>query len=196
VLSEPSRPRSRRTSGAAAHLRRNRVLLFIRSFVLPLLPSEAIELFTPMGERRWVPDWEPTFPAGPSDDDTDPGTVSSRRLTVTRPYGSSPSDRPPRRVPARAASQRGCRHRRPHRPVCTRAAGDRAVRRGLRVLSRRLATIDRGRARRVTASAAKGLGGRERLSPVAASRHPRFQPAGGQIWALASKTRHRRRVNL
>jgi hypothetical protein len=61
--------------------------------VLPLLPSEAIELYTPMGERRWVPDWEPTFPAGPSDDDTDPGTVSPRRLTVTRPYGSSPSDR-------------------------------------------------------------------------------------------------------
>jgi hypothetical protein len=45
------------------------------SFVLPLLPSEATELFTPLGERRWVPDWEPEFPAGLPDDDTDPGTV-------------------------------------------------------------------------------------------------------------------------
>jgi hypothetical protein len=32
-----------------------------------------------------------------------------------------------------------------------------------------------------------------RLSPVAASRHPSFQPAGEQSWALASKTHHRRR---
>jgi hypothetical protein len=62
------------------------------SFVLPLLPSEAIELFTPLGERRWVSDWEPTFPAGPSDDAAGLGTVSLRRRMVTRPCGSWPSN--------------------------------------------------------------------------------------------------------
>jgi hypothetical protein len=61
--------------------------------VLPLLPSEAIELFTPMGERRWVPDWEPTFPAGPSDDDTDPGTVSTDDLTALSARGQQVIER-------------------------------------------------------------------------------------------------------
>jgi Polyketide cyclase / dehydrase and lipid transport len=45
------------------------------SFVLPLAPSEAVGRFTPLGEREWVPDWDPSFPAGSPDDDTEPGTV-------------------------------------------------------------------------------------------------------------------------
>ncbi len=37
-------------------------------------PAEAIELFTPSGERRWAPGWDPSFPA-PAADETEPGTV-------------------------------------------------------------------------------------------------------------------------
>jgi len=29
-----------------------------------LPPDEAIELFTPEGERRWVADWDPSYPGG------------------------------------------------------------------------------------------------------------------------------------
>jgi hypothetical protein len=47
------------------------------SFVLPLLPSEAIELFTPLGERRWVPKPGADLPAGPSDDRTEPGVIGA-----------------------------------------------------------------------------------------------------------------------
>ncbi|SNR28362.1 SRPBCC family protein [Actinomadura mexicana] len=39
-----------------------------------LPPDEAFHLFTAQGERRWVPHWEPSFPA-PAADDTEPGTV-------------------------------------------------------------------------------------------------------------------------
>jgi hypothetical protein len=31
---------------------------------VPLSAKRAMELFTARGERAWVPDWEPTFPAG------------------------------------------------------------------------------------------------------------------------------------
>jgi hypothetical protein len=37
-------------------------------------PAEAFDLFTARGEQRWVPGWQPRFPA-PADDDTAPGTV-------------------------------------------------------------------------------------------------------------------------
>jgi hypothetical protein len=40
---------------------------------VPLPPDRAFGLFTPLGERDWVPGWEPHFPADA--DDTAPGTV-------------------------------------------------------------------------------------------------------------------------
>jgi hypothetical protein len=39
---------------------------------VPLPPEQAFGLFTPAGEREWVPGWEPRFPAG---DDPSPGTI-------------------------------------------------------------------------------------------------------------------------
>jgi hypothetical protein len=39
-----------------------------------LPPEEALELFTPQGERAWAHDWDPAFPAG-DDADTAEGTV-------------------------------------------------------------------------------------------------------------------------
>jgi hypothetical protein len=39
-----------------------------------LPPREALVLFTPRGEERWVPGWQPRFPAR-TDDDSAPGTV-------------------------------------------------------------------------------------------------------------------------
>lgn len=44
------------------------------SFELPLPREQAFQLFTPEGERRWVADWNPHYPAG-AVDDTEPGTV-------------------------------------------------------------------------------------------------------------------------
>lgn len=41
---------------------------------IPLAPSDAFELFTPSGERRWATGWDPSFPA-PGPDETAPGTV-------------------------------------------------------------------------------------------------------------------------
>jgi len=42
-------------------------------FELPISTSDAISFFTPEGERRWAPGWDPTYPAGePSET---PGTV-------------------------------------------------------------------------------------------------------------------------
>jgi hypothetical protein len=43
-----------------------------------LPPSEAIELFTPSGERRWARGWNPTFPV-PTADETEPGIVFETR---------------------------------------------------------------------------------------------------------------------
>jgi hypothetical protein len=43
------------------------------SVALP--PAEALRLFTPVGERDWVPGWDPDFPAGESGDGAEPGTV-------------------------------------------------------------------------------------------------------------------------
>lgn len=37
-------------------------------------PAEAFALFTPSGERGWVPGWEPKFPC-PGTPETQPGTV-------------------------------------------------------------------------------------------------------------------------
>ena len=31
---------------------------------VPLPPDQAIELFTPEGERRWVAGWDPSYPGG------------------------------------------------------------------------------------------------------------------------------------
>jgi hypothetical protein len=42
-------------------------------FDLELPAQEAIELFTPEGERAWAPGWDPTYPAG--DPSESPGTV-------------------------------------------------------------------------------------------------------------------------
>lgn len=42
------------------------------SVALP--PAEAVDLFTPRGEERWVEGWRPRFPHQ-ADDDTEPGTV-------------------------------------------------------------------------------------------------------------------------
>jgi hypothetical protein len=39
---------------------------------VPLSPGDALALFTPAGEREWVPGWDPHFPAG---EDTSPGTA-------------------------------------------------------------------------------------------------------------------------
>jgi len=33
-------------------------------FELPIPAAEALWLFTPEGERAWVPDWDPRYPAG------------------------------------------------------------------------------------------------------------------------------------
>lgn len=41
-------------------------------FELPLVAADAISLFTPEGERDWVPGWLPRYPGGP---DEAPGTV-------------------------------------------------------------------------------------------------------------------------
>jgi hypothetical protein len=42
-------------------------------FELPIRAADAIDLFTPEGERRWVPGWNPTYPTG--DVSESPGTV-------------------------------------------------------------------------------------------------------------------------
>jgi hypothetical protein len=39
---------------------------------VPLPPAEALTLFTPAGEREWVPGWDPAFPSGEA---TSPGTA-------------------------------------------------------------------------------------------------------------------------
>jgi hypothetical protein len=39
-----------------------------------LPPAEAFRLFTPLGEREWVPGWNPRFPVATADDSA-PGTV-------------------------------------------------------------------------------------------------------------------------
>lgn len=44
------------------------------TITVPLPAGEAMPLFTARGERRWVEEWDPEFPAGePSEED--PGTV-------------------------------------------------------------------------------------------------------------------------
>ena len=46
----------------------------VGTFTVNAPVAEAFELFTPLGERRWVAGWDPVFP-NPTDDDTAPGTV-------------------------------------------------------------------------------------------------------------------------
>ena len=43
------------------------------SFDLPVATGEAMWLFTPEGERQWVPGWDPQYPAGNPEET--PGTV-------------------------------------------------------------------------------------------------------------------------
>ncbi len=43
-------------------------------FQVPIPPSAAFRLFTPLGEREWAHGWEPRFPV-PVLDDSEPGTV-------------------------------------------------------------------------------------------------------------------------
>ena len=47
-------------------------------FELPLAAAESILLFTPEGERAWVPDWEPHYVVGESSEA--PGTVFTTAL--------------------------------------------------------------------------------------------------------------------
>jgi hypothetical protein len=49
---------------------------------IPLPPGQAFRLFTPLGERDWVADWQPRFPV-PTADDSEPGTVF-----ITREHAS------------------------------------------------------------------------------------------------------------
>ena len=43
-------------------------VVLTHSFTLDVLPAEALDLFTPEGERTWVSGWNPAYPAGePSD---------------------------------------------------------------------------------------------------------------------------------
>lgn len=44
------------------------------SLVVDLPPAAALPLFTPEGERDWVPGWDPSYPAG-RPDRPEPGTV-------------------------------------------------------------------------------------------------------------------------
>jgi hypothetical protein len=46
-----------------------------REVRIGLAANRALHLFTPAGERLWVEDWEPTFPAGESGDGAGEGTV-------------------------------------------------------------------------------------------------------------------------
>jgi len=42
-------------------------------FELPICAADAIDFFTPEGERSWVPGWNPTYPTDAASED--PGTV-------------------------------------------------------------------------------------------------------------------------
>ena len=64
------------------------------TFELPLAPEHALRLFTPEGERSWVPGWAPRYPA-PGTPSADPGRVfltqgdrGDTTWVVTRASGS------------------------------------------------------------------------------------------------------------
>jgi hypothetical protein len=50
-------------------------MTYSHSIRVTLAPERAMHLFTPVGERLWVPHWDPRFPAGESGDGSAPGTV-------------------------------------------------------------------------------------------------------------------------
>jgi hypothetical protein len=52
------------------------------SFLLEAPCEEALPLFTPEGERAWVPGWAPTYPAG-RPEHPEPGTVFTTRTGDT-----------------------------------------------------------------------------------------------------------------
>ena len=61
------------------------------SFTLPCAPAVALPLFTPEGERAWVPDWTPTFLSGATDEvgvvwTTDANDVPVTWVTVIRDH--------------------------------------------------------------------------------------------------------------
>ena len=58
--------------------RRHRRIRMHGTVPLQVPPAEAIELFTPSGERRWADGWDPSFPAAAADE-TEPGTVFETR---------------------------------------------------------------------------------------------------------------------
>lgn len=63
----------------------------LRGEVRVALPAEkAMALFTPVGERRWVPGWAPVFPAGEAGDGTAPGTVFLTGETIWVVAGREP----------------------------------------------------------------------------------------------------------
>lgn len=60
---------------------------------VPLDQSEAFELFTPSGERRWAAGWDPWFPAL-EHEETRPGTVFQTKRPHTVTWVVAACDRP------------------------------------------------------------------------------------------------------
>jgi hypothetical protein len=50
-------------------------MIYSHSISVALPPERTMHLFTPVGERRWAPHWDPRFPAGEQGDGSEPGTV-------------------------------------------------------------------------------------------------------------------------
>ncbi len=46
---------------------------------LPPGITAPLALFTPEGERAWATGWDPSYPARPAEDDSEPGTVFQTR---------------------------------------------------------------------------------------------------------------------
>ncbi len=53
------------------------------SFTLPCTPDVALPLFTPEGERSWVPDWTPKYLSGATDEAGAVWTTSAGSVPVT-----------------------------------------------------------------------------------------------------------------
>lgn len=52
-------------------------------FTLPCSPDVALALFTPEGERDWVPDWTPTYLSGATDEAGAVWTTDAHGVAVT-----------------------------------------------------------------------------------------------------------------
>jgi hypothetical protein len=60
----------------------DRIVDLAGSFRLGMPPDEALPLFTPEGERGWVPGWDPSYPAGHPVEPS-PGTVFTTQSETT-----------------------------------------------------------------------------------------------------------------